>query len=556
MDEHLRILEVCAVGQGCTASLTDSQQEYCPPIDPALLAALYSDFANAPNALEQARELLDPLKASAIAEQLTDFDASGSSGDPVRDSLNKHSSDVDSNADTWATRTTLTDATHLSNDLSALSVDGRSAAGSEESWDGFYKDTEQFDTKTKEQLLADTFPNLRPELVAYTLKKCNDDFSKATDELLNHVYFEDARTSPSEETAPVVKGVDAFFEGHHVPQKSKKGKGKKKQKVSLYDMSSSNSSGTDLSVPATPNRWQNSSRDVDFITARTKLPAKVVSSLYHEKSASLSATILAFVNKDMKAHEKEEPDAGFVQDAMTLNEDFPSIGLDQALALVRLADGSPDKARDMAKALTEQPASETGGKGGIKLDFRYAPVNLGDDEPQVSKLPDLPSSIRPHTTASLALQRSKAYQQAAEAHRKGRSGNGYMKAAAGYYSQQARDYGANMKVMSQADADAFVAQQSSSTILDLHGVTVADATRIARQRTQMWWNSLGEQRIAEYGGARGGVGSYRIVVGLGRHSTDGRGRLGPAVSRALIKEGWKVEVGSGELLVTGKNKIR
>lgn len=495
--------------------------------------------------------------ASASTEQLTEFDASGSSGGPVRDSPGKHSSDVESNADTWATRTTLTDATHLSNELSALSVDGRSATGSEESWEGgYYKDIEQYDTKNKEQLLADTFPNLRPELVAYTLKKCNDDFSKATDELLNHVYFEDARTSPTEEAAPVAKGIDAFFEGHHVPNKSKKGKGKRKQKVSLYDMSSGNSSGTDFSGPATPNRWQNSSRDVEFITARTKLPAKVVSSLYHEKSASLSATILAFVNRDMKANEKEEPDAGFVVDAMTLNEDFPSIGLDQALALVRLADGSPDKARDMAKALTEQPASETGGKGGIKLDFRYAPVNLEGDEPQARALPALPSSIRPHSTASIGLRRSEAYQKAAEAHRKGRSGNGYMKAAAGYYSQEARDLGANMKVMSQADADALVAQQSSSTILDLHGVTVADATRIARQRTQMWWNSLGEQRIAEYGGARGGVGSYRIVVGLGRHSADGRGKLGPAVVKALVKEGWKVEVGSGELLVTGMNKRR
>ncbi|KAF2624637.1 hypothetical protein BU25DRAFT_374074 [Macroventuria anomochaeta] len=537
MDEHLRILE----------------QEYCPPIDPALVAAFYSDFADAPNALEQARELLDPIKASAIAEQLTEFDASGSSGGPVRDSPGKHSSDVDSNADTWVTRTTLTDATHLSNDLSALSVDGRSADGSEESWEGgYYKDTEHFDIKTKELLLAETFPNLRPELVAYTLKKCNDDFSKATDELLNHVYFEDARISPTEEAAPFAKGIDAFFEGHHVPQKSKKGKGKRKQKVSLYDVSSANFSGTDLSGTATPNRWQNSSRDVEFITARTKLPAKVVSSMYHEKSASLSGTILAFVNKDMKAHENEEPDAGFVIDATTVTEDFPTIGLGQAVALVRLVDGSPDKARDMAKALTEQPASETGGKGGIKLDFKYAPVNLDDDEPRASKLPDLPSSIRPHTTASVALRRNEAYQKAAEAHRKG----GRMKAVAGYYAQEARNYDANMKVMSQADADAFVAQQSSSTILDLHGVTVADAARIARQRTQMWWNSLGEQRIAEYGGARGGVGSYRIVVGLGRHSADGRGKLGPAVVKALVEEGWKVEVGSGELLVTGMNRRR
>lgn len=553
MDEHLRILEVCTRDQGCTTSLTRLQQEYCPPIDPALLAAIFSDFADAPNALELARELLDPIKASAVAEQATEFDASGSSGGPVRDSPGKHSSDVDSNADTWATRTTLTDATQLSNDLSALSVDERSAEGSEESWDGgYYRDTDQSETKTKEQLLAETFPSLRPQLVAYTLKKCNDDFSKAADELLNHVYFEDARTSPSEETAPVAKGVEAFFEGHHVPQKSKKGKGKKKQKVSLYNMSSANSSGTDLSGSATPNRWQNSSRDVEFITGRTKLPHKVVSSLYHEKSASLSATILAFVNKDMRAHQGKEPDAGLVQDAMDINEAFPSIGLDQTLALVRLADGSPDKARDLAKALTKQPASATGGRGGIQLDFKYAPVNLDDDEPRERQLPSLAPSIRPHTTASLGQKRSDLYQNAQSAYKKG----GLTRAAAGYYAQEARDTGIHHQVSRQADADYLVASQSSSTILDLHGVTVADATRIAKQKTQIWWNSLGEQRIAEYGGARGGVGEYRIVVGLGRHSADGRGRLGPAVVRALVKDGWKVEAGSGEVIVTGMNRRR
>ncbi|KAF3053595.1 hypothetical protein E8E11_002649 [Didymella keratinophila] len=538
MDENLRILE----------------QEYCPPIDPALLAAIFSDFADAPNALELARELLDPIKASAVAEQATDFDASGSSGGPVRDSPGKHSSDVDSNADTWATRTTLTDATHLSNDLSALSVDGRSAEGSEESWDGgYYRDTEQSEPKTKEQLLAETFPSLRPQLVAYTLKKCNDDFSKAADELLNHVYFEDAKSSPGEEVAPSAKGIEGFFEGHHLPQKSKKGKNKKKQRVSLYDMSSANSSGTDLPGAATPNRWQNSSRDIDFITARTKLPHKLVSSLYHEKSASLSATILALVNKDMSAQQGKEPEAGHVQDAMDINAAFPRIGLDQTLALVRLADdNSPDKARDLAKALTEQPASATGGKGGIHIDFKYAPVNLSDDEPRERQLPTLAASLRPHTTASLGQKRNDLYNAASAAHKKG----GYTRAAAGYYAQEARAHGEHAKLSAAADADYLVASQSSSTILDLHGVTVADATRIAKQKTQAWWNSLGEQRIAEYGGARGGVGEYRIVVGLGRHSADGKGRLGPAVVRALVKEGWKVEAGSGEVVVTGVNRRR
>jgi hypothetical protein len=128
-----------------------------------------------------------------------------------------------------------------------------------------------------------------------------------------------------------------------------------------------------------------------------------------------------------------------------------------------------------------------------------------------------------------------------------------MRQAAAYYAQEGRDLNANLKAMNAAEADAFVSQQSTPTSLDLHGVTVADATRIAKQRTQAWWNSLGERQIREWSGAgrRGGGEAYRIITGLGRHSEGGRGKLGPAVAKTLVNEGWKVEIEPGELYVTG-----
>lgn len=128
-----------------------------------------------------------------------------------------------------------------------------------------------------------------------------------------------------------------------------------------------------------------------------------------------------------------------------------------------------------------------------------------------------------------------------------------MKAAAGYYSQLGRDLSTHLKAASESDADALVSSQSSATVLDLHGVSVQSATRIAAERTSAWWEGLGEARIP--GGGRGGGvigGGYRIVTGLGRHSEGGRGKLGPAVVRTLVREGWKVEVGEGEVLVLGK----
>lgn len=407
----------------------------------------------------------------------------------------------------------------------------------------------------KELLLVETFPNLRLELIQYTLKKSGNNLDKATDELLNHVYFEDTRSSPTEAGA-VAKGIDAFFEDHHVPQRSKKGKNKKIQRASMYSNSSANASDSEVSVtPA--NRWLSTSRDVEFITSRTKSSNKIVASLYHTNGTSLSATILAIARKDIEAHGKDgQFDAGMVQDAIDLVQVFPSIDLDYALALLRLTDPSIAKARELAKALIEQPASETGGKGGIKLDLRYTPVNLSDAAPESTRLPTLAPSARAQDSVSLAHARGEAFQQASAAYRRGKS-TPLMRQAAAYYAQEGRDLHANLKAMSQSEADAFVSSQSGPGYLDLHGVTVPNATRIAKQRTQAWWDGLGERRIREWGNARGGVGEgYRIVTGLGRHSEGGRGKIGPAVSKMLIGEGWKVEVGTGELLVTGHARRR
>ena len=128
-----------------------------------------------------------------------------------------------------------------------------------------------------------------------------------------------------------------------------------------------------------------------------------------------------------------------------------------------------------------------------------------------------------------------------------------MKAAAGYYSQLGRDYDAALKAASSAEADALVSSQSTPTQLDLHGVSVKDATRIARERVAAWWHGLGEGRI-DLGGCGGVSEGYRIVTGLGRHSEHGIGKLGPAVAKMLVREGWKVEVGSGVLVVSGVAK--
>ncbi|KAF2651526.1 hypothetical protein K491DRAFT_719718 [Lophiostoma macrostomum CBS 122681] len=530
------------------------EQEFCPPIDPALVHAVYADFDGTPDGLQLARELLDGIKQTALEEQATDFDPSGSSssGAAFQSSPSKPSSDdPELTTDDWTSETTVTDSTTLSNGLSSLSLGGASPPSSGESVEGgYFTDTAQFDTPTKELLLAETFPTLRFDFIAYTLKKCNNDFGQATDELLNHVYFEDAKASPTEEIV-VAKGIDAFSEEYHVPQRGKRHKGRRKQKISTSGYTSTTNSESDSpSSPQATNKWLDGNRDVAFIASRTKLSTSTVSSLYHRNGASISATLLAMIEKDITDHRTgQEPETDTVQNALQLVFDFPCVNLEHAVALIRLSAPSTANAHELAKALSMPSGGGKRTQGGLQVIPRYAPIHLSDPTPESSSLPLLPPSALPRTTASLSAARGEAFTQASGAYRKGKS-DPLMKAAAGYYSQVGRDLNANLKAMNEADADALVLLQSSSSHLDLHGVSVHSATRIAKARTQIWWNGLGEQRIP--GGGRRGVGDgYRIITGLGRHSEGGRGKIGPAVVKALVREGWKVEVGSGELVVLG-----
>jgi hypothetical protein len=116
-----------------------------------------------------------------------------------------------------------------------------------------------------------------------------------------------------------------------------------------------------------------------------------------------------------------------------------------------------------------------------------------------------------------------------------------MGGAAAYYSSLGRDFDSRAKSAVSASADALVKSQSRPGELDLHGVTVKDAERIARDGVTSWWvNTRGQMHTG-----------FRIITGKGTHSEGGKGKLGPAVGKMLMREGWKVEIGSGFLVVTG-----
>jgi hypothetical protein len=237
-----------------------------------------------------------------------------------------------------------------------------------------------------------------------------------------------------------------------------------------------------------------------------------------------------------------------------LKHDFPSVSDSELFGVLHMTRNIPSAAHELAEAMVASPQPVHGSKvNGMAQYAPFAPVNILEPDPPRSSLSC--TKIDPASTRAIAASHSAAasvaFAKASAAYKRGKS-DPLMKGAALYYAELGREKAKASKASFAAAADALVASQSTSRVLDLHGVGVADAVRIAQEKVNKWWESLGDAKYAPGGGGGPARDGYRIVTGVGRHSKDGAPRIGPAVSRMLVREGWKVEICHGETIVYAK----
>lgn len=541
-------------------TLATLEAEYCPPLDPALLSAILSDYnLEDAKSLEDAKGILNQLKEDASIEEAAGFDPSGTG---ASDRAENGENGSGSQQDTSASFSRETDMTHISNELSSLGLEdthpewGLSASDLDEP-EGF--ETLDEDAKVR-RLRGVVGQRVNDYSIRHALRKCIGNWDTAVNDLLTQAYL--AETANGEEgLKSSSKGVEGFSEDN-TWSRGRKGKARKKRVGKLVQRRSSSVPGLGEDQPeSSPNQWTTASKDINFVATRTGISYTKVSSTYYSVNASLSKTVATLLKASLHDGKKADADeTAIAVEAEYLGEEFPLVSTEYRVAIVRLAYPSSTAAHELATALTTK--RQDAGAGGLLIIPQYAQSDvLGSSldvntitrkarSANVSRSPSLNASTSTAQREAYHAARSEAFAKATAAHRKAKPDR-LMGGAAAYYGQVGREYSA-LSMSATADAaDALVRSQSSATQLDLHGVDVLNAVRIASEKVEEWWEGLGESRVNGRVGADDRQVGYRIVVGLGRHSEGGKGKLGPAVSKRLREEGWKVEVVGAVIVVKG-----
>ncbi|KAI1472805.1 uncharacterized protein F4812DRAFT_410325 [Daldinia caldariorum] len=531
-------------------------------LDETTILSILSDYnLEDPKQFADARQVLLTISKDVEAEEATGFNPSGlgaddivdinpSSQDEDLDATGATSSDVKSTGGFTATTESSIPLSIISSESSKMSTPGTPVDFHARIFNGLTDDE-------KEGRLIQMFILLKPIDVKLSLQKAKGDASLAIDELLNLQLLEQTGQRP--------KGIDGFYvSDDDVPSKKKKGKKKKKAaKVALPK----HADPEDTLQDASNGDAAQSEDRVALISDKLQLPHSEVASIYRQHNASLGATVVKILDNYIAAV-MPVSNLDLASPVEQKKKQFPWVPPEYVEATCDIC-STPGDATDIIRILGdhfEKPAY-------LKYDISYSvvashpeeivmpePINASNlrQSPrsptairsQTVELPirasTRPGNLKDATSKTLAESRNHSFSSATAAFKKGRSNPLYRQAGA-YYAERGRQQAMSYRQANSVEANYLVDQQSREDMIDLHGVTVQDGVEIALDRVSRWWQGLGEERAR-----KAKTHGLTVVTGIGRHSSDGRSPLRASVIKALVADGWKVEIQTGSCLITGR----
>ncbi|KAM0244416.1 hypothetical protein ACHAQJ_010762 [Trichoderma viride] len=398
--------------------------------------------------------------------------------------------------------------------------------------------------------LQNLFPDLQSWDIRHALLEANGVVATALDTLLSVQYFQsdtrqvnspDALLIPGDSRIEAVGG-DSCVNGY--------------DKANMVYSENSKRNTKTLKTPVA----------ITYIAERLNMSAEEVSIIYAENGNSRGATIIGILDQFLIQREVEPPTSPEKEAVDGLRQKFRNTPEEYLQVIIQITGPASPYAAELA-SLTNAYFSKRSMNQKLDLGYRLTPLPHEDIEGLTGTAVDTwtagkGSSHRAVTVPSpgtgkdltRALQMSNNFQKqkqdtiasGASLHRRGAS-NPLYRQAAGYYTQQAREHARRAQEATSAAADILVDQQSTDRTVDLHGVSVQDGVRIARQRALSWWKGLRESREGDTIDR-----SLTIITGLGRHNAGGISPLRKAVAAALTRDGWKLEVETGKFIIIGR----
>ena len=485
------------------------QKLYVSKLDSSLIASIATDTKS----LDEARKILDPLAEASVSEE------------------------------------------HFQRDLS-YGVEGSSSVSSEEEYVKIDKlsDVEAF------KFLRITFPGPSDSELRSVVASSGGNVRKAVDVLLNNEYIRQTETSTGRQDVNVLE--DGDDEEESIWSQRRPG-GVSRPKP----LSSTATKGPDfpsLGTSPTPqksqspygsrsqspirSKWDALDTQITFLSKSLSIPPSKVRSVFHGNGSSLPRTLrellrdvpLGRVDGDIVSNLKatfKDVDEDLIRKIVLGTKH----DLDTSMDLVRILEHDKYYSATLLRP-SDRPAKSTYKSPPASITLEPAGPRMVDDGTGMYE--DM-TSLRTYYLE----KRNQAFAAASQSYRQSKSDTLHSGVAA-YYATLGRDYDTKYRTYSQLAANRLVASHSTSSTLDLHGVSVKDAVRIVEEAVTNWWSRV--DVVRERGEVKG-VENFVIVVGKGDKQKGGS-RLGPPVAGWLRRNGWGFKEATGEFLVWGLRK--
>ncbi|KAI0541948.1 hypothetical protein GGR58DRAFT_454543 [Xylaria digitata] len=539
--------------------------ELCSVLDQATILSISSDYdLGKPEEFAAAREVLLAISKDVAAEEATGFNSSGFGGDDFAGlSLPDESTgsegmprpDGDLKSNDGLTNTTESESSH-SHSRDALSSSSSQASARGSPGVIHVSILDGLTNEDKVRQLAAMFVSLKHIDVKLALQKAKGNADLAIDELLNLQLLEQTGERP--------KGVDGFYVSDDDKPRLNKKERRKKNKASK--LAALRNADVPLATEIPPQGTAADNDNIGFISDNLALPLDEAANLYQRHKRSLGAAIIAALDAYLALSLSSNSDPNQLQQIEEQQKRVPWIPNHYFGPIFDMTP-TTQAAINVIDVLTnhfEKPAY-------VRYDVSYSAVagvdstskspvennstsSWRDIRPSNNKPRPAQQLHKPPTTLEAASSRKAiaaasakhSYASASSAYKRGKS-DPYMRQVAGFYADRARSEAASQRQLTSIEAELLVNEQSTEDTIDLHGVSVQDGVDIAVDRVWNWWNALGENKVRK---AR--EDGLKVVTGLGRHSSDGKSRLRVNVFKALVADGWKVQVLTGVYLVTGR----